>query len=45
MKKIANAAKQPVSIELNDLGEVKTMQDGTKYEVTPNGWKRIKEIG
>jgi len=39
--KIANTARQPVSVELNEQGEIKTMSDGTKYQVTPSGWKKI----
>lgn len=38
MKQIANAAKQPAIVELNGVGSRKTMEDGTEYEVTENGW-------
>jgi hypothetical protein len=41
MTALANAAKQPVTIEFNEEGEVKEMSDGTKYRVTPNGWVKI----
>ena len=40
MKAIANAAKQPAVVELHEQGEIKTMADGTQYEVTPTGWRR-----
>lgn len=41
MTELANAAKQPVMVELNEEGEIKEMSDGTKYRVTPKGWKKI----
>lgn len=41
MRQIANTARQPVSIELNDEGEIKTMSDGTKYKCTVNGWRKV----
>ncbi len=41
MKAIANAAEQPVTVELHEPGEIKTMADGTRYEVTPTGWKLL----
>lgn len=42
MKEIANTANQPVSVELHGNGEIKTMSDGTEYEVTPQGWQKIQ---
>lgn len=42
MKEIANEAKQPVTVEMNGEGEIKTMSDGTQYRVTPQGWKKIE---
>jgi hypothetical protein len=41
MKEIANAAKQPVKVEIHGQGEIKTLEDGTRYEVTPRGWRRL----
>jgi hypothetical protein len=38
MREIANAAKQPVIVEINGIGDRKTMEDGTEYEVTEGGW-------
>ena len=40
-----NGAKQPVRVELNDIGEIKEMSDGTKYQVTPQGWKKLTTAG
>ena len=41
MIELANAAKQPVMFELNEEDEIKEMSDGTKYRVTPKGWKKM----
>ena len=41
MTELANKAKQPVTVELNAEGEIKTMMDGTQYRVTPKGWRKI----
>jgi len=41
MGDLARAAKQPVTVELNEEGEIKEMSDGTKYRVTSQGWKKI----
>jgi len=41
MKKIANKIQQPVEVELNDLEDIKTMTDGTRYQVTPTGWVKL----
>ena len=41
MKKLANTAKQPVSVELNELGDIKTMSDGTEYALTSKGWRKL----
>lgn len=41
MKEIANAAKQPVIVELNSVGDIKTMDDGQRYELTPEGWRLL----
>lgn len=41
MKKIANRLNQPVEVELNDVDDIKTMADGTRYKVTPTGWIKL----
>jgi len=41
MKELANVAGQPVTAEFNSIGEIKELSDGTKYEVTNKGWKKI----
>lgn len=41
MKEVANLAKQPMTVEVHGQGDIKTMSDGTRYEVTPQGWKRL----
>jgi len=33
------AGKQPITVELNEEGDVKEMDNGTKYRVTSNGWE------
>lgn len=42
MKAIANAAKQPAEIELHGVGEIKELADGSRYEVTANGWRKLE---
>jgi hypothetical protein len=41
MKEIANTAEQPATLELNGEGDIKTMSDGTRYRVTPDGWRKL----
>ena len=41
MKELANRAKQPVEVEINNEGEIKVMSDGTRYQCTPRGWKKL----
>lgn len=41
MKEIANTAKQPVSVEMHGDGEIKTLSDGTRYQVTNQGWRKL----
>ena len=41
MRNIANAAKQPAIIEIHGGSDIKVMADGTRYQVTPNGWRRL----
>ena len=41
MKHIANEVGQVVTVELNEPNEIKVMSDGSRYEVTPSGWKKL----
>ena len=41
MTELAKKAKQLVPVELNSEGEIKIMSDGTQYQVTPKGWRKI----
>lgn len=41
MSDVARIAGQPVTVEVNGPGEVKTMSDGSKYQVTSQGWKKL----
>lgn len=41
MKELANKLNQPVEVEVNVKGTIKTMLDGTCYQVTDKGWKRL----
>ena len=43
MKEIANTAKQPVTISVVHEGEIKTLSDGTQYQVTPRGWIKLEQ--
>jgi len=43
MKEIANETNQVVTVELNEPGEIKTMSDGTRYQVTSRGWRKIED--
>lgn len=43
MREVAKTARQPATVEIHGDGEIKTMADGTRYEVTPNGWRRLPE--
>lgn len=40
-KELANAAGQPVTVELHAEGAIKTMADGTQYQVTKRGWRKV----
>ena len=42
MTELANTAKQPVQVEINNVGDIRTMSDGTQYRVTPQGWRKIE---
>jgi hypothetical protein len=42
MKEIANTAKQPATVELCGEGDIRVMSDGTRYRVTPDGWKKVE---
>lgn len=41
MNEIANSAKQVTTVEVNGEGDIKTMADGTRYQVTPQGWRKL----
>lgn len=41
MKAVANKTGQPVSLEINDEGEIKTLSDGSRYRVTKDGWEKL----
>ena len=41
MMKVANQTKQPVSLEINNEGEIKTLSDGSQYRVTKSGWEKL----
>ena len=43
MKEIANTAKQPTTVELHGEGEIKTMSDGSRYQVTSRGWVKLPD--
>lgn len=40
MSEIANKVNQPVKVEIHDEGDTKIMEDGTKYKVTKEGWRK-----
>ena len=42
MTELANKAGQPATVELNSDGEIKTLRDGTRYQVTPKGWRKLQ---
>ena len=39
-KELANVAKQPVTVEMNSIGDRKEV-GGLVYELDENGWKRL----
>ena len=43
MKAIANAANQPAVLERHGIGDIKVMANGTKYEATVKGWRKVIE--
>lgn len=40
---LARAQGEPVSVELNEIGDIRTLADGSRYQVTPHGWKKLKD--
>lgn len=42
IKDFANEVNQVVEVELNDIGDIKTMQDGSAYELCKTGWRKIR---
>lgn len=43
-KDLANDSKTPVTVELNDQGDVKEV-GGSRYRVEPDGWKKLPDPG
>lgn len=41
MGAIARVAGQIATVEVNGIGDIKTMIDGTRYECIANGWRRL----
>ncbi len=41
MRAIARRLNQVVEVELNESGEIKIMSDGSRYQVTASGWKKL----
>lgn len=41
MGDVARAAGQVVTAELNEIGDVKELSDGSQYKLETNGWKKI----
>jgi len=41
MSAIAKKTKQLVALNLHDNGDIVEMSDGTKYQVTDKGWRKI----
>ena len=41
LKAALQAEKQPVSVEIHEDGDIKTMSDGTRYQVTKRGWVKL----
>ena len=44
MTTLANIAKQPVTAEINNIGDIKTFSDGSKYLLDKDGWKNVTNI-
>ena len=41
MSEIARKANQPATLKMYDQDDVVEMTDGTKYQVTKSGWKKL----
>ena len=41
MSAIAKKAKQPATLNIHAEGDIVEMSDGTKYQASPRGWKKI----
>ena len=41
MCNLARELNQVVTAELNQGGEIKTLSDGSRYQVTPEGWRKL----
>ena len=40
-RKAANELGQVIEVELNDIEDIKTMADGSRYRVTDSGWEKL----
>lgn len=46
MSAIAKEEKQPITLNIHhEIGDIVEMSDGTKYEVTEKGWKKVQPRG
>ena len=41
MSDLARKLNQVVTLEMNEPGEIKTLSDGSRYQVTPEGWRKL----
>lgn len=41
MSDMARKLNQVVTLELNEPGEIITLSDGSRYQVTPEGWRKL----
>lgn len=39
---IAKMVNQVATVEINEPDEIKTLSDGSQYQVTPQGWKKLE---
>lgn len=43
ISQLTDKAGQPMTLKMHKMGDIKKMADGTRYEVTPDGWRKIDE--
>lgn len=41
---MARAQGEPVKVEMHEVGDIKILSDGTRYQVTPSGWKKLDNV-